>query len=70
MKKVILFDWGGVVANHENNLKEIKDAYSLGTPYILIIGNKFDKEKLEIEETKTGEKMYLSFKELVNLINN
>lgn len=26
IKKVIIFDWGGVVESHENNLKDLKDA--------------------------------------------
>ncbi len=36
---------------------KIKDAYVLGTPYIAIIGNNFDGKTLEIEETKTGNKL-------------
>ena len=34
----------------------IKDAYILGTPYVIIIGDKFDGINYEIEETKTGNK--------------
>ena len=42
----------------------IKDAYILGTPYVIIIGDKFDGINYEIEETKTGNKFTLT-KELI-----
>ena len=35
---------------------KIKDAKILGTPYILVLGDKMDGNTLEIEDTKTGEK--------------
>ena len=41
----------------KNSLGEkIKDSYVLGTPYVVILGNKFDGENVEVEETKTGKK--------------
>ena len=43
---------------------KIKDAYSLGTPFILIIGDDYDENALEIEETKTGKKHKVKLKEL------
>ena len=43
---------------------KIKDVYTLGTPYALIIGNKFDSESMEFEETKSGNKMYVSLDEI------
>jgi len=43
----------------------IKDAYVLGTPFIAIIGDKFDG-KLEIEKTSTGEKFNIEMDELEN----
>ncbi len=43
---------------------KIKDVYTLGTPYALIIGNKFDSESMELEETKSGNKMYVSLDEI------
>ena len=43
---------------------KIKDAYSLGTPYILIIGDEYDENALEIEETKTGKKHVIKLKDL------
>ena len=43
---------------------KIKDAYVLGTPYIAIIGNNFDGKTLEIEETKTGNKINIDIDKL------
>lgn len=47
---------------------KIKDAYSLGTPYILIMGNNFDENALEVEETITGEKKTLTLSALKELL--
>ncbi len=33
---------------------KIRDVYTLGTPYIIVIGDKFDGEKIEIENTKNN----------------
>lgn len=38
-------------------VEKIKDSYVLGTPYIAILGKKFDGESIEIEKTKTGKKI-------------
>lgn len=46
----------------------IKDAYVLGTPYIVVLGNN-KRDLYEVESTKTSEKSYLSFDELVNLLS-
>ena len=43
---------------------KIKDAYVLGTPYVAIIGNKFDGKTLEVEETKTGNKLSVEIDKL------
>ena len=43
---------------------KIKDAYVIGTPYIAIIGNNFDGKTLEIEETKTGNKLSIDIDKL------
>ena len=43
---------------------KIKDAYVLGTPYIAIIGNNYDGKTLEIEETKTGNKLNINIDKL------
>ena len=47
----------------------IKDAYALGTPYIAIIGDKFDGKTLEIEETKTGNKLEIEVDKLNEFLN-
>ncbi len=33
---------------------KIKDVYALGTPYIIVIGDRFNGEKIEIENTKNN----------------
>ena len=48
----------------------IKDAYTLGTPYVLVIGDRYDGETLEIEETKTGNKLNIKVSEIKNLFKN
>lgn len=48
---------------------KIKDAYTLGTPYIAIIGKKATDGTIEIEETKSGTKYYLSNEEIIQLLN-
>ena len=48
----------------KNSLGEkIKDSYVLGTPYVVILGNKFDGENVEVEETKTGKKENIKLNE-------
>lgn len=47
---------------------KIKDAYILGTPYVVIIGDKFDGINYEIEETKTGNKFTLTKEKLEEFI--
>lgn len=42
----------------------MKDAYVLGTPYIIILGNNSTNGIYEVENTKTGEKSYLSKEEI------
>lgn len=46
----------------------IKDAYILGTPYVIIIGDKFDGINYEIEETKTGNKFTLTKEQIIEFI--
>lgn len=46
----------------------IKDAYILGTPYVIIIGDKFDGINYEIEETKTGNKFNLTKEQIIEFI--
>ncbi len=47
---------------------KIKDAYVLGTPYVAIIGDKMEEGKIEIEDTKTGEKMLISIDKIANFL--
>ena len=47
---------------------KIKDCKILGTPYLLVLGDKFEGENLEIEDIKTGEKTIVTIDELVNLL--
>ena len=52
---------------------KIKDCFMLGTPYMLVIGDKQEEGMYEIESTKTGERKILSEEELINYfveINN
>ena len=44
----------------------INDTYTLGTPYFTVIGDKYDGNSIEIEETKTGNKDTVSITEIVN----
>ncbi len=50
---------------------KIKDTYVLGTPYLLVIGDRYDENKIELEETKTGNKIICNnFTEMINLLTN
>lgn len=49
---------------------KIKDAYTLGTPYIVILGKKSDGKTVEVEATKTGEKLSISIEEIPSLLQN
>ena len=46
----------------------IKDVYVLGTPKMIILGNKFDGENYEIEDTKTNEKNIKNIQEIVDFL--
>lgn len=43
---------------------KIKDAYIMGTPYVVVFGNKFENDIVEIEEIKSGEKYSVTLKEI------
>lgn len=47
---------------------KIKDVYTLGTPYIVVLGDKTPEGTFELEDTKTEEKFLLTFEELTNLL--
>ena len=44
----------------------INDVYVLGTPKMIILGNKFDGINYEIEDTKTNEKMLVNFENILD----
>ncbi len=55
----------------DNSLgSKIKDAYVLGSPYILIIGNKFDGENIEIEETMTASKYIIPITNITSFLED
>lgn len=49
---------------------KIKDVSVLGTPYIAILGNNTEGEIIELEETKTGNKINISINEIKDFIKN
>ncbi len=44
---------------------KIKDCKVLGTPYLIVLGDKTEGENLELENTKTGEKESITLEELI-----
>ena len=44
---------------------KIKDCKVLGTPYMIVLGDKTEGENLELENNKTGEKIVVSIDELI-----
>ena len=61
--KAILDDRDGVSFG-----AKIKDCKILGTPYMAILGDKVEDGKIELENTKTGEKQVLTIEEVLKLI--
>lgn len=60
-----------VIIDDRENLSigaRIKDVYVLGTPYIIVLGNNTKEDLYEVENTKTGEKEYLSIDKIINLL--
>ena len=47
---------------------KIKDAYVLGTPYIAILGDKTENDLIEIEETKTGNKVTKNIDDIIKML--
>ena len=61
-----------VILDDRKNLSigvRIKDAYVLGTPYIIVLGNNKTDGLYEIENTKTNEKSYLSEEEIITMLS-
>ena len=58
----------GVILDDRENINigaKIKDCKVLGTPNLIVLGDKTEGENLEIENTKTGEKQAVTAKELI-----
>ena len=47
---------------------KMKDCKVLGTPYMIVLGDKTEGENLELEETKTGERKNVTLEELMNVL--
>ena len=60
-------DINAIIDDRENlNIgNRINDVYTLGTPKMIILGNKFDKENYEIENTKDNQKQTVNKKEII-----
>ena len=44
---------------------KIKDCKVLGTPYMIVLGDKTEGNNLELENNKTGDKEILTIEELI-----
>ncbi|MBO4293279.1 MAG: hypothetical protein J5881_02680 [Clostridia bacterium] len=58
-----------VIIDDRQNLTigaKIKDCKVLGSPYLLVLGDKQEEGKFEVENNKTGEKEVLTFEQLIN----
>ena len=44
----------------------INDVYALGTPKMIVLGNKFDGTNIEIEDTKTNEKISVTLDSIID----
>ena len=47
---------------------KMKDCKILGTPYMIVLGDKQEGENLELEETKTGKRQMVTIEELLNIL--
>ncbi len=58
-----------IIDDREKNSigEKIKDCYVLGTPYLAIMGRKFDGENVEVEVTSTGEKKVVKLSDFTSL---
>ena len=62
-----------VILDDRENLNignRINDVYVLGTPKMIILGNKFDGFNFEIEDTKTNEKITATLENIINTLKN
>ena len=58
---------GAIIDDREtlNIGAKIKDCKVLGTPYLVVVGDKTEGENIEVENTKTGEKETMTVEELI-----
>ncbi len=49
---------------------KIKDCFLLGCPYLVVIGDKANEDRIEIEDTKTGEKSLVSLSTILDFFKN
>ena len=59
------------IIDDRENLKlgnKINDVYVLGTPKMIVLGNKFDGKNYEIEDIKTNQKEIANMENLLNLL--
>ena len=58
---------GAIIDDREtlNIGAQIKDCKVLGTPYLVVVGDKTEGENIEVENTKTGEKETMTVEELI-----
>ncbi len=49
---------------------KIKDVYALGTPYMIVIGNKFDGKVIEIENTKSDSVELVNIENMIDYFRN
>ena len=58
----------GVIIDDRENITigaKMKDCKVLGTPYLVVIGDKQEGEKVELENMKTGEKEIITIEQLL-----
>ena len=69
--KMLLDNNISTILDDRDNLSlgnRINDVYVLGTPKMIILGNRFDKENYELEDSRTKEKKLLKIEELINYL--
>ena len=67
IEKNIFFTAYDVIIDDRDNISigaKIKDVKILGTPYMMVLGDKTKEDEFEIENTKTGEKTTVKFEDL------
>ena len=63
---------GKAILDDRDNMSmgaKIKDCKILGTPYMVILGDKVEKGMAELENTKTGEKQVVEISKLKDMLN-